>query len=110
MDNVLEFPDSSLIEKEAATWMVILDGDKPLNANQQSDLQQWMATSPNHRDELERLAELWGLLNVLTVLAVPLEKTQPNLTQRLVQAQLRMLCQNPHCVTQPRKSSVNILY
>ena len=85
MDNILEFPDSSLIEKEAATWMVLLDGDQPLSPTQRAELQQWMATSPIHREELERLAELWGLLNVLTVLAVPLEKTQPNLTQRLVQ-------------------------
>ena len=77
MDNILEFPDSSLIEKEAATWMVLLDGDQPLSPAQRTQLQQWMATSPNHREELERLAELWGLLNVLTVLAVPLEKTQP---------------------------------
>ena len=83
MDNILEFPDSSLIEKEAATWMVMLDGDTPLNPHQRRELQQWMATSPNHRDELERLAELWGLLNVLTVLAVPLEKTQTSLGQRI---------------------------
>ena len=44
------------------------------------------AISPIHRDELERLAELWGLLNVLTVLAVPLEKTQVSLVQRFAQA------------------------
>ena len=84
MDNVLEFPDSSAIEKEAATWMVMLDGDQPLTPAQQRDLQQWMATSPNHREELERLAELWGLLNVLTALAVPLEKTQASLSQRVI--------------------------
>ncbi|MDC0000553.1 FecR domain-containing protein [Porticoccaceae bacterium] len=86
MDNILEFPDSSLIEKEAATWMVMLDGDTPLNPSQRLELQQWMAISPSHRDELERLAELWGLLNVLTVLAVPLEKTQASLGQRFAQA------------------------
>ena len=86
MDNVLEFPDSSSIEKEAATWMVMLDGDKPLSPSQQTDLQQWMAISPNHREQLERLAELWGLLNVLTLLAVPLEKTQASLAQRFNRA------------------------
>ena len=86
MDNILEFPDSSLIEKEAATWMVMLDGDTPLNPSQRLELQQWMAISPSHRDELERLAELWGLLNVLTVLAVPIEKTQASLGQRFTQA------------------------
>ena len=58
MDNILEFPDSSLIEKEAATWMVLLDGDQPLSPTQRAELQQWMATSPIHREELERLAEL----------------------------------------------------
>ncbi|MCT2533627.1 FecR domain-containing protein [SAR92 clade bacterium H231] len=85
MDNVLEFPDSSAIEREAASWMVKLDGDQPLSPAEQDELQRWMANSPAHRDELERLAELWGLLNVLTVLAVPLEKQHISLSQRLVQ-------------------------
>ena len=102
MDNVLEFPDSSAIEKEAATWMVILDGDQPLSPAQQSDLKQWMATSPNHREELERLAELWGLLNVLTVLAVPIEKKQASLSQRFVHSLREQFTTLTHAVVSVR--------
>jgi len=102
MDNVLEFPDSSAIEKEAATWMVILDGDQPLSPAQQNDLQQWMATSPNHREELERLAELWGLLNVLTVLAVPIEKKQASLSQRFVHSLREQFTTLTHAVVSVR--------
>ena len=83
MDNVLEFSGSNSIEQEAATWMVILDGDSDISSSEKKELQRWMARSPAHRDELERLAELWGMLNVLTVLAVPLEKNKQSLGQRL---------------------------
>lgn len=72
MDNVLDFAaTNSSIEEEAATWMVRLDSDNGLSSAEQAQLQQWMARSAEHRDAIERLAELWGMLNILTVLAVP---------------------------------------
>lgn len=85
MDNVLEFSGNNSIEHEAATWMVILDGDSELTSSERAELQRWMARSPAHRDELERLAELWGMLNVLTVLAVPMDEHKLSLGQRISQ-------------------------
>lgn len=86
MDNVIEFSCISNIEQEAAAWLVMLDSDTSLTPRQHKELQQWMARSPVHRDELERLAELWGMLNILTVLAVPLEKHKQSLIRRAAHA------------------------
>ena len=84
MDNVLDFAaTNSSIEEEAATWMVRLDSDNGLSSAEQAQLQQWMARSAEHRDAIERLAELWGMLNILTVLAVPQDKPQQSWAARL---------------------------
>ena len=36
------------------------------------DLREWLSRSPVHREELGSLARLWGNMNALTELAVPL--------------------------------------
>lgn len=72
MKKVVEFPDSSAIKEEAAEWLVRLDSDKPLPAEQHRDLSAWMARSQAHREQLLSLAELWEKMNVLTELAAPI--------------------------------------
>lgn len=72
MDNVYDFPDRSVIEREASDWLMKLDGDQPPSAQELEDLREWVHRSPVHRDELNELSLLWGKMNVLTELSVPL--------------------------------------
>jgi len=73
-ENIIEFPNRSVVSDEAAMWLVRLDSDRPLSAQEQVDLRKWLQQSPQHSQELNELAALWGRMNVLTELAVPLEK------------------------------------
>ena len=74
MDNVHTFTDKQTLNEEAADWLIRLDGDQPLSAEAHAELQAWLSRSPQHRERLARLAKTWGNLNVLTELAVPLDK------------------------------------
>ncbi len=70
--NVVEFPDRSAIEEEAAVWLIKLDNDDPPSAAELALLREWLERSPVHREELVGLASFWDKMNVLTELAVPL--------------------------------------
>jgi transmembrane sensor len=72
MTTVVEFPDRRLVAEEAAQWLVRLDADRPPSRKELQALGEWLRRSPAHREELASLATLWGRMNVLTELAVPL--------------------------------------
>ena len=74
MKKVINFPDGSTIEKQATEWLIKLDGDEVLSPDENAKLQRWLARSPAHREELFRLAEFWNDMNVLSELAVPLDR------------------------------------
>lgn len=44
-ENILEFPNRSIIAEEAGAWLVKLDGDQSLSAEQQSALREWLQHS-----------------------------------------------------------------
>ena len=71
MENIKAFPELRIVEQEAAAWLVKLDGDEPLVQEELEALREWLARSPVHRKELERLSSFWAN-NVLTELVVPL--------------------------------------
>lgn len=72
---IVDFPDRRNIAEEAAEWLIRLDSDKELSPEESVSLQEWIARSPAHREELFMTANLWGNMNVLTELAVPLGDT-----------------------------------
>ena len=74
-ENIVQFPDRGLITEEAGAWLIRLDGEQPLTADEQAALKEWLQRSPLHREELDKMAALWGRMNVLTELAVPLGKS-----------------------------------
>jgi len=74
MTNVVRLPEKHKIEQEAAEWLVRLDGDSALSKQQLDSLRQWLKQSPVHREQLRSLAGLWDKMNVLTELAVPLDR------------------------------------
>lgn len=75
MKTVVEFPDKGILAEEAAEWLIRLDADTPPTRQEIETLGEWLHRSPAHREELENLAALWGRMNVLTELALPLGKS-----------------------------------
>ena len=88
MKKVIDFPDGSTIEQQAAEWLIKLDGDRVLSPEEHARLQRWLARSPTHREELFRLAEFWNDMNVLSELAVPLDRQRKTGHRRLRPASL----------------------
>ncbi|MCZ0953241.1 MAG: DUF4880 domain-containing protein, partial [Rhodospirillaceae bacterium] len=72
MTDIVEFPDRRRVEHEAADWLIKLDRNSEPSADELGNLREWLSRSPVHREELGSLARLWGNMNVLTELAVPL--------------------------------------
>ena len=75
MDNVSQFQDRETLEHEARQWLVRLDSNQPLSPDDKQQLHHWMARSPAHRQELERIAEFWDNSNILTELYIPMQET-----------------------------------
>ncbi len=58
------------INREACEWVARFHGAEP-SPQTLIAFREWMAQSPQHKAEMQRLAKFWGDLNVLTELAVP---------------------------------------
>ena len=78
MKNVVDFPDTTAIDDEAAAWLVRLDSEERLSDEERKHMAEWMHRSPAHRERLLELATLWENLNALTELAVPLAPAARN--------------------------------
>ncbi len=72
MKKIVDFPDKTAIDQQAAEWLSRLDADTPLTKNEKSELAEWMGRSNAHSRRLRQLAVGWDAMNVLTELAVPL--------------------------------------
>jgi transmembrane sensor len=75
-ENIVAFPDRNAVREEAASWLVKLDGDAEPAPEQLASLNDWLARSPVHRQELHSLAATWNRMNVLTELSVPLGRME----------------------------------
>lgn len=74
MIKIVDFPERERVAEEAAEWLIRLDSDGGLTPDETDALKAWVAKSPKHRLALARLADVWGGMNVLTELSVPLGK------------------------------------
>jgi len=83
-ENIVEFPDRRAIKEEAAAWLIKLDGDSAPSAEELASLREWLARSPVHREQLLSFADIWGKMNVLTDLTVPLGHTERRSSRRFV--------------------------
>ncbi len=79
--NIYHFPDRLVIEEEAGEWLIKLDGDTALSAEEREMLGEWLKRSARHKAALKDLAAFWGKMNVLTDLAVPLGNNEPQAEQ-----------------------------
>jgi len=73
MKKVTELPNRRLIEQEAVEWLIKLDADELPTEEELLALKEWMAISPIHTEELEKLGAFWSDLS-LTELNIPLVK------------------------------------
>lgn len=81
MATIVEFPERGELANEAAQWLIRLDADSPPTQADLQALGEWLRRSPAHREELRALAELWGRMNILVELAVPLGNPDRSVTQ-----------------------------
>lgn len=65
--NILNFPDRSPVEEEAARWVMRHDNG-PLTAEERVQFEAWKQASPTHADTFARLAGHWNNLDVLAAL------------------------------------------
>jgi transmembrane sensor len=84
--NIVEFPDRKAVEEEAAAWLIKLDGDSAPSTGELASLRVWLERSPVHREQLGLLASIWGRMNVLTELAVPLGHAEDPANRRIVES------------------------
>lgn len=82
MGTIVELPDRKELARETAQWLIRLDADTPPSRDDLRALGEWLHRSPAHRAELESLAAMWGRMNVLTDLAVPLDNASRSLPLR----------------------------
>ncbi|MFA5549072.1 MAG: FecR domain-containing protein [Porticoccaceae bacterium] len=68
MKNVVQFPDINAIQEEAALWLARLDGGEMSAAHRQA-LQAWLDSDIRHQQALSDMAQLWGQMDALAVLA-----------------------------------------
>lgn len=78
MSNIHDFFDRGTIEQEAREWLIRLDSEIPLASNEADALREWLERSPAHGRELKRISSFWDNANILTQLAVPLNKPHPH--------------------------------
>ncbi len=83
MSNIHTFSDRDRIEQEAREWLIRLDSDTELSAEEVRALRAWVARSPAHRQELLRISAFWNDANILTELSIPLETTTQSIASRL---------------------------
>jgi transmembrane sensor len=66
--NILNFPDRSPMEEEAARWVVRHDNG-PLTPEERAQFEAWKQASPQHADAFARLSGHWKDLDALAALA-----------------------------------------
>jgi transmembrane sensor len=68
MTNIVAFRDKHALEEEAALWLARIDSGEMLDEHRQQ-LQAWVDGDQRHRQALKHMAEVWGQLDALTILA-----------------------------------------
>lgn len=75
MDKISTFNHPDEIEKQAADWLIKMDGDESLSPEELSELKHWIATSPQHKKTILALNQFWQN-TTLTQLNVPLGRPE----------------------------------
>lgn len=78
-NNVEGFTNKTIINQEAAQWVLLLEDTPELSKKQITELNDWVATSDVHRECLENMAHSWGEMDLLSLVMVPQEIRTPSM-------------------------------
>ena len=78
-NNVEGFTNKTIINQEAAQWVLLLEDTPELSKKQITELNDWVATSDVHRECLENMAHSWGEMDLLSLVMVPQEIRNPSI-------------------------------
>jgi transmembrane sensor len=81
--NVEGFTNKTIINQEAAQWVLLLEDTSELSKKQITELNDWVATSDVHRECLESMAHSWGEMDLLSLVMLPQEIRKPSLFSSL---------------------------
>jgi len=83
------FTNKTIINQEAARWVLLLEDTPKLSKKQITELNAWVSTSDVHRECIESMAQSWGEMDLLSGVMVPQELKKPSLFSVLVTHSLR---------------------
>lgn len=72
-NNVEGFTNRTVINQEAAQWILLLEETPELSPEQVRALNEWVATSEVHRECIEAMAVSWSEMDLLTSVMLPQE-------------------------------------
>lgn len=81
--SVKGFTNKTLINQEAAQWVLLLEETPNLSKQQVEELNAWVSTSDVHRDCLESMVKSWGEMDLLSAVMLPQEMQKPSLFSEL---------------------------
>jgi transmembrane sensor len=81
--NVKGFTNKTIINQEAAEWVLLLEDTPKLSNEQIENLNAWITTSDVHRECLENMVNSWGEMDLLSSVMLPQEMCKPSLLSRL---------------------------
>ncbi|MBL4942101.1 MAG: FecR domain-containing protein [Colwellia sp.] len=76
--NVQGFTNKTIINQEAAEWLLLLEDTTTLSNDQIAELNAWVSTSEIHRECLESMAKSWEEMNLLSAVMRPQEMQKPS--------------------------------
>lgn len=76
MNNIHEFQRSEDVMDEAYAWVLKFNSDTPASGDDIAAMREWVSRSPAHRRALREAEEFWCEAELLSGLAVPLQKKQ----------------------------------
>ncbi len=77
-ETVKGFTNRTIINQEAAQWVLLVEDTPKLSKKQIEDLNNWVATSEVHRECLESMAQSWGEMDLLSKVMLPQEMRKPS--------------------------------
>jgi len=83
-NNVEGFTNKTIINEEAAQWVLLLEDTPELSKKQIAQLNAWVATSNVHRECLENMVNSWGEMDLLSSVMLPQEMRKTSMFSTLL--------------------------
>ncbi len=101
------FTNKTMINQEAAQWILLLEDTPKLSKKQVEELNAWVSTSSVHRECLESMVQSWGEMDLLSKVMLPLEVKSPSMISIMMRYLLMPLVASYHiilgCIQQSKK-------